>query len=159
MPDSKKYIVRDYMRADIVTINPDHTLRGVVDLMISHRTNGLVVVDGDKKVVGILSSWDIIRYLVPDYLETDNSALANFESGDYLVEQVTRLADTRVDDFMTKNVTTVKADDTIMEATAILSDHKFRQLPVVDDGGKLIGYLNRTDIKLIIGEILGIAAN
>jgi len=159
MSEVKQYLVRDYMRSDVVTVNPDATLRAVIGQMIENKTNGMVVVDGANRVVGILSSWDVISYLVPDYLEADNSSLANFESGDYLAEQVNRLADKPVSEFMTSNVTTVKKDYTIMEATAILSDHKFRQLPVVDDNGVLVGYLNRTDIKLIIGEILGIARN
>ena len=42
-----------------------------------------------------------------------------------------------------------------MEAAALLSTFHIRQLPVVDNDGNLVGYINRTDIKLAVGRALG----
>jgi CBS domain-containing protein len=156
MSDDKQYIVRDFMRANVVTAHPETALKDVVATMISAKTNGVVIVDADGRVVGILSGLDIIQYIVPDYLEGDRP-LANFESGALFGEQVKRLANDPVEKFMTAHVTTVKPDDSIMEAATMLSDNKIRQLPVVDEQGLLIGYINRTDIKVVIGQILGIS--
>ena len=123
--------------------------------MIKNKTNGLVVIDESSKVAGILSSWDIIQHIVPDYLEEDMH-LASFESGDVLIKRTLGAADDPITKFMTSNVHVVKPHETLMEAAAILSEFKIRQLPVVDDNGVLVGYLNRTDIKEAIGDILGI---
>lgn len=125
--------------------------------MLKHHTNGLVAVDAEQKVAGILSSWDIIEYIVPDYLEEEGH-LSSFESGDVLFERARELAEHPVSRFMTKKVHCVKSTDKLMEAATLLSEFRIRQLPVVDDDGKLVGYINRTDIKRAIGDALNITS-
>lgn len=152
----KKYLIKNYMRAPVLTIDKKSTLKDAVKRMVDGHTNGLVVVnDGGKKVVGILSSMDIISYIVPDYLEEDKH-LASFEPHELFESRIRELADHPIKKFMTARVNTIRPDHTIMEASALLSEHKIRQLPVVDSDGNLVGYINRTDIKRAIGEVLGI---
>lgn len=151
----RKYIISEFMNANVITILKNATLKQAVEAMIKNKTNGLVVIDESNKVAGILSSWDIIQHIVPDYLEEDMH-LASFESGDVLIKRTLEAVDDPITKFMTSNVHVVKPHETLMEAAAILSEFKIRQLPVVDDSGVLVGYLNRTDIKEAIGDILGI---
>lgn len=155
MPNTKKYLVGDHMRSPAIAIHPDATLREAIELMLKEKTNGIVVTDEDGTLRGILSSWDIIEHIVPDYLEEDMH-LAPFEDGSTFVNRIRETANDPVNTIMTKEVHAVKASSTIMEATTTLSEHGIRQLPVVDDEQKVIGYLNRTDIKKLIGEVLGI---
>lgn len=157
MPNNKRYVVSEYMRSPVITIRPEATFREAIELMLQEKTNGLVVTDEQDTLVGILSSWDIIEYIVPDYLESDKH-LAPFEDGSVFAKRIHELADEPVATFMTDAVHAVKPDSTIMEAAATLSEHHIRQLPVVDEQNKVIGYLNRTDIKKIIGEVLGMNA-
>ena len=151
----RKYIISEFMNDNVITVNESSTLREAIEIMIKNKTNGLVVVDEARKVIGILSSWDIIQHIVPDYLEEDTH-LASFESGDVLIQRTKETANDSIAKFMTAKVHTVKPQETLMEAAAILSEFRIRQLPVVDDNGVLIGYINRTDIKEAIGDILGI---
>ncbi|MFA6023781.1 MAG: CBS domain-containing protein [Candidatus Gracilibacteria bacterium] len=149
----KKFLVKDYMKSKVVSLKPEQTVKEALKTMIQHKTNGLVVVDKKNKVVGILSSWDIIAYLVPDYLEADKH-LASFESGDVFAERVQEIKADPVKKFMSKHVHTIRTEHSLMEAATLLSEFQIRQLPVVDDKGYLIGYLNRTDIKKAMGEVL-----
>jgi CBS domain-containing protein len=55
----------------------------------------------------------------------------------------------KVKDRMSKNPATVKPDDGLKEAIWKMEHGRFRHLPVVDDGGKLIGMLSDRDIRLI----------
>lgn len=153
--DNKKeeYLVADYMRKDVVTLQADAVFKDAVGLMLKKHTNGVVVIDCDKRVTGILSSWDLIQYIVPNYLE-DDKHLAPFESGDFFKERVREVAEHPIAKFMTTKVHTVREDATIMEAAALLSEYRIRQLPVVNESGSLIGYLNRTDIKHAMGDVL-----
>ncbi len=121
--------------------------------MLDQKTNGLVVVDEDRHVLGILSSWDIIAYLVPDYLENDKH-LATFEAGDVFEERVKEIQNDPVSKFMSSQVHTTRPDHSLIEAATLLSEFHIRQLPVVDENGVLVGYLNRTDIKKAIGDVL-----
>ncbi len=151
--EKQSWLVKDFMRTSVVTVNIDATMKEALEVMIRERTNGVVVVDNNRKVVGILSSWDIIQHIVPDYLEEDKH-LASFEAGDMFVERAHQLKDDPITKFMTKDVHTVRAGHTIMAAAALLSTFHIRQLPVVDNDGNLVGYLNRTDIKLAVGKAL-----
>ncbi|PJA45248.1 hypothetical protein CO174_04045 [Candidatus Uhrbacteria bacterium CG_4_9_14_3_um_filter_50_9] len=151
----KTFKASNYMRTPVATIGKGATLKEAVRIMIEHKTNGLVVVDADNRVAGILSSWDMIQHLVPDYLEEDQH-LAAFEAAAKFKERVTELADDPIERFMTKQVHSIHPESTLMEAAATLSEFRIRQLPVVDDDGYLVGYLNRTDIKKAVAEILGI---
>lgn len=144
------------MRSEVVTLPPTATMREAVETMLRTKTNGTVVVDNSHKVVGILSSWDFIQYIVPDYLEEDKH-LAAFESGDVFVERVKELQNDPISKFMSSKVHTCKADHSLMEAATLLSEFRIRQLPVVDDKGILVGYINRTDIKKAIADVLGIS--
>jgi len=147
--------VARFMNARVVTVGQAATLRDAVAMMIQYNTNGLVVVDDDRKVTGILSSWDIIQHIVPNYLEEDKH-LASFEAGDVFAQRTREVANDPITKFMTAKVKTVNQKDTLMEAAALLSEFRIRQLPVVDDDGHLVGYINRTDIKRAVGDVLGL---
>lgn len=151
----KKYTVSNYMNPKVITLDQTSTFRDAVELMIEKHTNGIVIIDKDNKVAGILSSWDLIQYLVPDYLEEDKH-LASFESEDTFSARIKELENDPITKFASTKVHTIKETHSIMEAAALLSEFHIRQLPVVDDEGKLVGYLNRTDIKKAIGDVLEI---
>lgn len=153
MAPQKQWLVSDLMRTTVVTVNVNATMKSAIETMIRERTNGVVVVDDEEHVVGILSSWDIIQHVVPDYLEEDKH-LVSFAAGGMFVDRVHNLAADTVDKFMTKDVHTIKEGHTIMQAAALLSTFHIRQLPVVSNDGKLVGYINRTDIKLAVGKVL-----
>lgn len=150
------HTVKSYMQTKPKKILVSGTMKDAVREMLHQKTNGLVVVDENNAVVGILSSWDIIELIVPDYLE-DDKHLAAFEDGDIFTQQIQKVQDTPITDFMTKKVHTVTEKDNIMEAAILLSEFKIRQLPVVDNNNTLLGYINRTDIKHAIGDVLQIA--
>ncbi|MBI4435226.1 CBS domain-containing protein [Candidatus Uhrbacteria bacterium] len=152
---NKPLLVRDYMHETISIREEGATFTDVIQLMISRKRNGVFVVDQDNKVKGVISAWDLIEHVVPDYLESDKH-LAPFESENVLIDRVRAVANDPIDRFMTKNVHTVHEGSPIIEAATMLSEHRLRQLPVVRDDGALMGCINRTDIKLIFAEILNL---
>lgn len=152
---SKKYTVSEYMHKEVVTINEKATVKDALALMIHRGTNGLVVVDESQGVKGILSSRDLIDHVIPDYLE-DDKHLASFEAANVLEERAKKVANDPIAGLIKREVKTIHPDRSLMEAAALLAEFKIRQLPVVDADGKLVGYLNRTDIKKALGEILGV---
>ncbi|HAZ28615.1 MAG TPA: hypothetical protein DCY48_02460 [Candidatus Magasanikbacteria bacterium] len=155
MDIKKTCLVSDYMRDTVVTVDEHATFRDALETMIQHHTNGAVVVNQQKKVKGMLSSWDLIEYLVPDYLEKDKH-LAAFESADVFMKRIVEIQNDPITKFVTSHVHSIHAKASIMEAATLLSEFKIRQLPVINNEGTLIGYINRTDIKHAMGDVLGI---
>lgn len=154
--NEKRFTVLQYMKSEVITLPASVLVRDAIELMLKKKTNGIVIVDQQSKVCGILSSWDIIQFVVPDYLEEDRH-LAAFEAGDVFVSRVKEVMHEPITKCMTKNVHTVIASDSLMKAATLLSEFKIRQLPVVDGNGVLVGYINRSDIKRAIGDILGLS--
>ena len=146
---AKKYIVADYMQQPAITIPTTATLREAVELMIQKKTNGLVVLDGLDRVVGIVSNWDVIQHISPTYDEEKGGP-----NDEVFVEHIKTVAEDPVTKIMTSRVQTIKPTDSILEANLLLSEFRIRQLPVVDKNDNLVGYINLTDIKNIVGEIL-----
>lgn len=52
-----------------------------------------------------------------------------------------------IKDWMSKEITTVTTDTSMLKASKIFKDNNFRRLPVIDKDGKLVGIVTDRDIK------------
>jgi len=157
MTDEKKLTIADFMRPkDVVsTISVNATFEEAARIMIEEKRNGLVVLDDEEKVTGMLSSLHLIKYIVPDYLEEDKH-LAAFEATDVFAKRVHEIKDDPITQFMNPDYHAVKAEDSLMEAATLMSEWNTRHLPVVNGDNELVGYITRTDVKRAIAQILHI---
>ncbi|MBI2388442.1 MAG: CBS domain-containing protein [Deltaproteobacteria bacterium] len=53
--------VADVMSGSVVAVNPQTDLREVIEALLEHRIGAIPVVDGESKVVGIISYVDVLR--------------------------------------------------------------------------------------------------
>jgi len=146
--------IQDVMRVPI-TIGKDATLHDVLAKMITAKTNSVLVVDEDQRLLGLINAGSVISYVVPDYLEED-VIVAKFASEDIFKEEVNKVRDVSVLDFMNSDPNTVKVSASIMEVAILALSKKQIRVPVVDDENKVVGLLTRTEIKQMIGYYMGI---
>lgn len=59
---SPRNCVSDYMTTELVTIDENTSLMDATDLMLAHRIHRVLVVRG-RKLAGVLSQRDVIRYI------------------------------------------------------------------------------------------------
>lgn len=149
----EQYTVAEFMDRNVHTIKSDADLKTAMRLMRDTETNCLVVIDQDQKVTGIVSLLDVIRKIVPNYLE-EHQQVGAFEAGSLFMERVSEFSGLPVADFMTKKVHVIEENHTLIQAAALLSEHRIHQLPVVDAAGTLVGFIGRSDIKRAIGSVL-----
>ncbi|RBP99854.1 IMP dehydrogenase [Bifidobacterium xylocopae] len=110
------------MISDPLTVTPDATLAELDKLCASYKVSGLPVVDGDRRLVGIITNRDMRFVNADDY---------------------DRL---KVRDVMTKDhLITGPADITKDDAHAILAKYKVEKLPLVDGQGRLSGLITVKD--------------
>lgn len=125
--------VRDVLQvkgAEIFSIGPDDSVFNAIQIMADNRIGALVVLDGEK-LVGMISETDYARKIV---LEGRTSA------------------STRVGEIMTDKVLYVSLDQDITECMALMTERRFRHLPVIQDE-KLVGLISIGDlVKSIIDE-------
>ena len=140
---------------EVSIITETASFKEAVAKMIKEKTNSLLVVDNEGKLVGEISISELLKAVVPDYLDND-SITAHFVSNEMFEEAVIDTAEKEVQYFMSRNITPVTMDEELMAvATKAIANKKVR-VPVIDDGGKPIGIISRRGLKHIIGDALNI---
>lgn len=104
---------------DPVTINLEATVAEALSLMKEYRIGGILVVDKNGILKGIVTNRDL-----------------RFENNH--ARKITQV--------MTTNLITTHHKTDLVAAASILQKHKIEKLPIVDDKGKLIGLITYKDI-------------
>ena len=129
------------MTINPVTTTPDMGVFEAFELMKNEGVQRLPVLDNDGNLVGIISEKNI------------TSAAADREVS--IVECALLLSKIKVGDVMTKEVITVSVDDPVELAARKMSDNDISILPVVDNNGKLVGVVSRSDLFRLLLELFG----
>ena len=129
---TKSLEVREYMRKS-VSVNQSMSVSEAADVILSHKLSGVTVVDGDNKLVGMLSELDCLKAIV-------NAVYNGGIPGAALVEDV-----------MTKEVEVNNPDEDIISVASSMLDHKHRRRPVVEDG-RLVGQVTCRQILSAIKD-------
>lgn len=147
--------IKEIMRP-AVTVEEGATLYDVVNRMITDKRNSLVVVDQHGALCGAVNANDVIKAVLPDYLEEDSIA-AHFADQMLLEEDVEKARTMAVRDFMNTDVPTIHIDATVLEAAAQAIKSEQGRIVIVDEEKKPIGIITRTEIKRVIGKLLGLS--
>ena len=125
--------VRDILNAkgrDVWFVGPENTVFEALRRMSEKEIGALVVMDG-ARVAGIISERDYARKVV----------LLGRTSPNTLVREI-----------MTSHVAYTHLDQSVEECMAIMTDKRFRHLPVIQDN-HLVGIVSLGDlVKAIISE-------
>lgn len=108
--------------SEVHSISPTDTLDRVVDRLVGNNCGALVVMEGER-MVGIISERDVLR------------ACAELKSP---LEAV-------VGDRMTTDIVTATPDNDVEHVMGLMTNHRIRHLPVVDEG-RLVGVISIGDI-------------
>ncbi len=117
---------------EVVTADPDTPIAEIV-ATLKDRGIGAVIVAGDGDIpAGILSERDIVRAMP---------------------KHGAKLMTMRASDLMTREVVTCTQEHTVDEVMKIMTEGRFRHLPVIE-GGKLVGVISIGDaVKHRLGEL------
>ena len=140
--------VKDIMTRDLITVSPETEIVHAAKLLLEKSINGVPVVDGTGKLVGILCQSDLIaqqkRLPIPSIF-TLLDGFIPLRSIKHLEKEVEKIVATTVAHAMTPNPVTVRPDTSIEEVATIMVDRNFHTLPVVDEG-KLVGIVGKEDV-------------
>jgi CBS domain-containing protein len=107
-----------------LTCDPATTVLDAVKKMARMNYGSIIAVSEDLKVVGMMTERDIFRRLIAE--ERDPKT-------------------TRVEDIMTSPVRTAQKDDDLMDWMRMMSNERFRRLPIVDADGTLVAVMSQGD--------------
>ncbi len=117
--------------------------------LVEHRVNGLVVINGQKQVKGIVSLQDIAAATIPrQFRHNIRMAAAMYRPG-FFTEMCQQLKDKPVSSVMRREFVTVSLDDNIMAVTADFLKNDLYIVPVIEKK-QLVGIVTRSEIKKAI---------
>lgn len=138
-------LVRDVMTPRVVTVAPETSLGDVARLMVEREVRAVPVVDDTGALLGMVTHRELLRYLIPDYLQRT-------KSGEFRAptkSQVQRgSADPRqipVREAMARSVLCLAEDQTLSDVANLMNSKDVDRFPVVREG-KVIGFLTRADL-------------
>jgi len=113
---------------EIFSVTPETSVHDAVAMMDEKNVGALLVMDGDQ-LVGMLSERDYTRKVML---------------------RGKRSADTKVSEIMSTNLTVAHPNEGVEECLRVMTDKRFRHLPVLD-GDKVVGVISIGDlVKYVI---------
>lgn len=140
MTHRSPHTVADVMTTVVVAVGRDAQFKEIVATMGQWRVTALPVLEGEGRVVGVVSEADLLAK--EELRDTEPT----------MIDQKRRLADyakagaVSARDLMTSPAVTVHPDALLPEAARLMVRHQVKRLPVVDGTGVLKGIVSRADL-------------
>jgi CBS domain-containing protein len=125
--------IEDIMTKDVITVNKETSIQEAIRIIVENNITGLPVVNRKMQLVGIISEKDVMTLL-------------------YNVGNRTG----KVEEFMTRKVTSFDIEDSVVDVCDCLVNNHFRRVPIVSGPKKkLVGIITRKNIVQRISECQG----
>jgi len=139
--------VRDLMTPQVLSARPDQSLGDVARMMMDKDVRALPVVDDNGSLLGMVTHRELLKYLIPDYLQRTKSgkframpaglAASHQSSGDPRALPVR--------DVMSRAVLCLSEDQTLTDVANLMNNKDVDRFPVVREG-IVVGFLTRADL-------------
>jgi CBS domain-containing protein len=133
--------VRDLMTSEVITVGREASLKEAARRMIEAGVSGLVVTDSDGTLKGVVTEADFVK-AESDRRADKRARLLRWFLPNPEIPSTERL----VGDVMTAEVITTAPNADHAEAARIMRKAGVKRVPVVDQNGRLLGILSRSDI-------------
>lgn len=127
--------VLELMQTEVKTVAPEASVAEVVQVMADAHISGVPVVSPGGKVLGVVSSTDVLQGTAE---QDDSVARSRF------------FEHTTARDIMTPNAHTIELDADVRHAAQQMLYADVRRL-FVEEGGRLVGVISQTDIAHAMG--------
>lgn len=146
----RNLLASQVMVTDVLTFAPSENVQEAMARLVERDIDAAPVVDGDGRVVGMLSTGDLIiqetRLHVPTVISLLGAYLELPSSARHFEHDLQRALGATVAEVMTNDPVTCRVDDNLEQVATLLHEHDVSRLPVLDDGGALVGIISRGDI-------------
>lgn len=135
---------------------PEQTLHDAICTMRRTKwedssVNGMVVLENGISLVGIVSIKDVIRAVIPSYMEDH---LGGFTWEGMLEEYAHKAGQMLVRNIMSTEIITIRPDDKVLHCADLMIEKNLQRLPVLDESGRVLGMVHIRDIYLTITDIM-----
>lgn len=139
----------EIMTKNVITVNPDDAVEKAARLLLEHHISGLPVVDGENRVVGMISEGDLVlrgkEVKAPAFSEVWG-AVFFLESQKKFFEELKKTIALSVEQLMSRPVFSVGEDATLEQIATLMAEKGVNRVPVVDEEKQILGIVTRQDI-------------
>ena len=141
------------MTRNVITVTPETSIRATAKVMSDHKISGVPVVDGDGRLVGLVSEADLLRgrKMAADREASWLNMLADGENLSPEFVEYVRSSNEMVRVVMHTDVTSLKEDTPLDEVAQMMVEKGLKRLPVVTDE-KIVGIVSRADLVKALGS-------
>ncbi|SED84904.1 CBS domain-containing protein [Streptomyces sp. Ag109_O5-10] len=134
------HIVSDVMTQTVISVGRQASFKELVRLMRDWRVSALPVVEGEGRVVGVVSEADLLHK--EEVRDGDPDRYAQLHG----TTDLTKAGALTAEQLMTSPALTTRTDATLAQAARTMARSKVKRLPVVDELGLLQGVVSRADL-------------
>lgn len=149
-------LASDLMNQKVIYVHPQDKIRAAVKKMIENDVSGLPVVNGDMKLLGLVTETDILNYgklgNKSDYLGLLEVMLYR-QTPDTFKEEILETLNEDVANVMSESVITVGTDTPVGEIVMIMSEKDINRVFVLEEG-IVQGVISRKDIMVKIFDFI-----
>ncbi|HXF62935.1 MAG TPA: DUF190 domain-containing protein [Caldilineaceae bacterium] len=138
--------VRDLMVTDVATVGPNARLEEIIRALEASRRRRAVVVDDQRRVLGIITDGDLLRRSQHAQHPSLLNRLRNLVTGQQEATPILPGSHETAADLMTRPAITIRTDTPLGDALQLMIQHRIKRLPVVDEEGRLVGLLGRSSL-------------
>lgn len=107
-----------------LTCQPDTSVLSAVKLMAEKNYGSIVIVDDERRVLGVMTERDIFKRVMAPELDP---------------------AKAKVSDVMSTELRIASEEDSLTDWLRIMSNERFRRLPIVDKDKRLVSVMSQGD--------------
>jgi len=137
--------VRDIMTPQAFTVRADQTLGEVAHLMIEQDIRAMPVVDDASSLIGMVTHRELLRHLIPDFLQRTKTGEVRAPTRNQLQRASTDPRLILVKEAMARSVLCLSEDQTLSDVANLMSSKDVDRFPVVREG-VVVGFLTRADV-------------
>jgi len=149
-PVMEQAVVSDVMTREVPTVHESATVEEIFELLVSSPHKRVVVLDDQRHVAGIIADSDLIsrvsRESWPGIIEMLRARVPIARISAEARRHLHKLRARSVTELMTREVVTVHEKMPVASALALSAERRVKRLPVVDDEGRLLGIVGRTEM-------------
>ncbi|MFF3607857.1 CBS domain-containing protein [Streptomyces sp. NPDC002463] len=134
--------IGELMTREVVSVGGDAPFKEIVRILSQHRVTAVPVVDGENRVIGVVSEGDLLRKAADQAAAPgDVPAVPGLEAWERA-----KAGGTRAEELMSAPPVCARPDWTAVEAARLMEVQGVKRLVVVDEADRLVGIASRRDL-------------
>jgi CBS domain-containing protein len=145
---------QDIMTEYVFSVGPDDTISRAIRIMLQDHVSGLPVIDGNGRLVGMVTEGDFLRRAETATEPRRPSWLEFLRGPGAMADEYVHTHGRKVSEVMTTNPATVTEETPLEQIVALMEKRRIKRVPVVR-GDKVVGIVSRANLLHALASVAG----